>query len=160
MAIIAGTTGVYSVGTAGGNREDLEDVIWDLFVEETYCLSNFDRTTATSISHEWMLDSLAAAATNAVVEGNQETYATLANPTRMGNTCQISDKLFLVSRTQEKVAKAGRTSEIQRNPLALGLADRLNLMVFVVDDRFDRLGTVLLADKPAYGAVQGRVPTE
>lgn len=117
MAIIAGTTGVYSVGSSGGNREDLEDVIWDLFVEETYCLTNFDRTEASSVNHEWLLDTLAAAATNAQVEGNQETYATLANPTRVGNICQIADKLFLVSRTQEKVAKAGRTSEVTRNAM-------------------------------------------
>ena len=117
MAIISGTTTNVSVGTAGGNREDLEDVIWDLFAEDTYCLTNLDRTDAAGTFHEWMLDSLTAAAQNTVLEGNNETYATLANPTRRGNYCQISDKLFLVSRTQEKVAKAGRTSEIQRNAM-------------------------------------------
>ena len=117
MAIISGTTGSYSVGTAGGNREDLEDVIWDLFVEDTWCLSNLDRTTANGVFHEHLLDSLTAANTNQKLEGDNESYTTLSNPTRVGNYCQISDKLFLVSRTQEKVAKAGRTSEIQRNAM-------------------------------------------
>lgn len=29
MAILTGTTLTYGVGIAGGNREDLEDTIWD-----------------------------------------------------------------------------------------------------------------------------------
>lgn len=29
MTQLAGTTDVYRIGTAGGVREDLEDVIWD-----------------------------------------------------------------------------------------------------------------------------------
>ena len=29
MAQLTGTTDSYRVGTAGGNREDLEDTIWD-----------------------------------------------------------------------------------------------------------------------------------
>jgi hypothetical protein len=29
MSQLAGTTDTYRVGTAGGNREDLEDTIWD-----------------------------------------------------------------------------------------------------------------------------------
>lgn len=117
MAIIAGTTTQISVGTGGGNREDLEDVIWDLFIEDTWCLQNLDRVDAAGVFHEWMLDSLAAAATNTALEGNNETFTTLANPTRVGNYNQISDKMYLVSRTQEKVAKAGRTSEIQRHAM-------------------------------------------
>lgn len=88
-----------------------------LFVEETYCLSNLDRTGVDAVTHEWLLDSLAAAAQNTVLEGNAATFATLTAPTRLGNICQISDKTFLVSRTQERVAKAGRSSEIQRNAM-------------------------------------------
>lgn len=30
MTILANTTTTYTIGTAGGIREDLEDVIWDL----------------------------------------------------------------------------------------------------------------------------------
>ena len=114
MAQIAGTTATYDVGSTGGNREDLEDVIWDLFAEESFCLSNLDKVEATGVFHEWLSDELAGATTNAQLEGNQESYATAAAPTRLGNYNQISDKLFLVSRTQEKVAKAGRRSELER----------------------------------------------
>ena len=117
MAITSGSTLTYDVGTGGGNREDLEDVIWDLFVEETYCLSNFDRTGVDAVTHEWLKDSLEAAAANTDLEGNAATFVTLSPPTRLSNPCQISSKTFLVSRTQERVNKAGRTSEIQRNAM-------------------------------------------
>ena len=114
MAIISGTATSYSVAAAGGNREDLEDVIWDLFREENHFLTSLDKVEASGTFHEWTLDTLEAVTSNAQLEGNQESYTTAAAPTRVGNYCQISDKLFLVSRTQEKVAKAGRRSEIQR----------------------------------------------
>ena len=107
MAQTTGTTTTHSVGTAGGNREDLEDKIWDLFAEDTWALSNLEHTMAEATYHEWMLDSLASAASNTAVEGNDPTYSTVANATRVGNYCQITQNNFLVSRTQEKVAKAG-----------------------------------------------------
>jgi hypothetical protein len=43
MTLMTGGTTSYLVGSAGGNREDLEDVIWELDPLDTYCLTNFDR---------------------------------------------------------------------------------------------------------------------
>ena len=54
MAIVTGTSTSYTVGTGGGNREDLEDVIWDLFPDDTWALTNLDRTTADATYHEWL----------------------------------------------------------------------------------------------------------
>lgn len=51
MAQVAGTTTTHSVGTAGGNREDLEDKIWDLFAEDTWALTNLSRIQATGVFH-------------------------------------------------------------------------------------------------------------
>lgn len=92
----------------------LEDVIWDLFNDETWALTNLDKVEASGVFHEWLLDGLTAAAANRVVEGNEPTYVAVSAPVRVGNYNQISEKVFLISRTQEKVAKAGRRSEIQR----------------------------------------------
>lgn len=117
MAQVTGTTTVFSVGTAGGVREDLEDKIWDLFAEDTWALSNFDRVTANGTYHEWLKDSLAAAASNTAIEGNDASYATIANPSRVGNYCQITYKSFLVSGTIEAVNKAGRAKEAARNAM-------------------------------------------
>lgn len=114
MAQISGTTTSYSVGTAGGNREDLEDIIWVLFADETWALTNLEKVEASATYHEWMLDTLASPSSNRVVEGNEPTYLTVTAPTRVGNYNQISEKVFLISRSQDKIAKAGRRSEIQR----------------------------------------------
>jgi hypothetical protein len=114
MAIVTGSTITYGVGAAGGNREDLEDVIWELDPLETYCQTNFDRTDGSATFHEWEIDALVAAAANKQIEGDSEAYTSIVSPTRVGNYMQIFAKQFLVSGTQEVVNKAGRKSEVMR----------------------------------------------
>jgi hypothetical protein len=117
LAQVSGTTDVYRVGTAGGLREDLEDRIWDLFADDTYCLTNFDKVDASASYHEWLLDSLVAPTANRQIEGDDAAYVTIAAASRVGNYQQISRKTFLVSRTLEKVAKAGRKREAARQAI-------------------------------------------
>lgn len=114
MALTTGMTTRYPIGTAGGLREDLEDKIWDLFADDTWALTNFDKVKANSAYHEWVKDSLAAAASNTALEGDEATFTTLSAPTRVGNYCQITKKTFLVSGTLEAVSKAGRATESAR----------------------------------------------
>ena len=114
MAQLSGTTDSYRVGTAGGNREDLEDTIWDLFPDETYCLTTFDKVDASGVYHEWLTDGIVAPTANRQIEGDDAAFITIVSPTRVGNYQQISRKTFLVSRTQEKIAKAGRRRESTR----------------------------------------------
>ena len=114
MAALSGTTQTYGVGSAGGNREDLEDVIWELDPLESYCLTNFDRVDANATLHEWEMDITVAPATNIQLEGNDGAFTSIVSPTRAGNYCQIFKKEFAVSGTQEVVAKAGRKSEVMR----------------------------------------------
>lgn len=114
MAQLTGTTDTYRVGTAGGNREDLEDVIWDLFADETWALTTLDKVDADAAYHEHLLDALVAPTTNRQIEGDDAAYVTIVAPTRVGNYQQISRKTFLVTRTQEKIAKAGRKRESAR----------------------------------------------
>ena len=114
MTQLAGTTATYD---SIGLREDLEDVIWDLFPEDTWALSNLDRTNGAAVFHEHQLDSLDAASTNKVVEGDDAAFTTVAPPTRVGNYMQIARKTFLISGTLEEVKKAGRKSEIARQAM-------------------------------------------
>jgi len=66
------------------------------------------------VLHEWQLDSLAAAvATNYVEEGLDATTDAVTATVRKSNTCQISDKVPRVSRTQQAVLKAGRGDELE-----------------------------------------------
>jgi len=92
----------------------LDDTIWDLFADETYCLSNFDKVEANGTYHEWMTDKLVAAAANRQFEGDDAVSVSIVSPTRVGAYQQITRKAFQVSRTQEKVAKAGRRRESAR----------------------------------------------
>jgi hypothetical protein len=114
MALITGGTTSYLVGSAGGNREDLEDVIYELDPLDTYCLTNFDRVKAEATFHEWELDTLVGVTVNRQLEGDTFAATTVSSPTRAGNYCQISKKEFVITGTQEVVSKAGRKSDVKR----------------------------------------------
>jgi hypothetical protein len=117
MPMLSGTTVTYGVTSAGGLREDLSDVIHDLFVEDTYCLSNFAREEANSTYTEWLAQELAAPGANIQEEGTDFAGASLTAPVRYGSFLQISSKNFLVSDTLEAVNKAGRKSELARGAM-------------------------------------------
>jgi hypothetical protein len=112
MTILTNTFTRYD---AVGVREEIEDVIYNISPEETPFISNAGRDDCTNTLIEWQTDSLAAAAANAKVEGDDvvsvgftATVATL----RAGNYTQISTKSVSVSGTEEIVNKAGRKSEL------------------------------------------------
>lgn len=111
MATVTGTTLTYGVGSAGGNREDLSDKIYDLFPDDTHFLTNLQKTKASSTLHEWLGDTIVAAGTNINQEGNEGEFSSIVSPSRYANYTQIFKKEFIVSDTQEKVAKAGRRTE-------------------------------------------------
>jgi len=108
---MAQVTGTFDTFSAIGEREDLQDVIYNISPVETPFLSNAARMQASAVYHEWQTDSLAPAASNAVVEGNDASFATASPTTRVGNYCQIAQKTVLVSGTLDAVDKAGRKSE-------------------------------------------------
>lgn len=117
MSVLSGTTIAFGVSSGGGIREDLEDVIWDLFPEDTWAVSNLDKVDATATTHEWLGQVLAAAAANIGVEGDDATFTSLTSPSRYANYTQILSKTFLVSDTLEAVKKAGRGSEVARGAM-------------------------------------------
>ena len=101
----------YQTFTAIGMREDLADVIYNISPTDTPIMSSIGKTSATAVYHEWQTDSLAAATTQAAVEGADATSITASPTTRVGNYTQIIQKTIQVSGTLDKVAKAGRKSE-------------------------------------------------
>ena len=118
MAVKANTFGVGSatnITNAIGIREDLTDVIYNIAPTETPFMSNIGRTKCTATTHEWQTDTLATAAVNQQLEGEDYDSAGLeaSVPTvRPTNYTTISAKTLIISGTHESVLKAGRKSEI------------------------------------------------
>jgi len=113
MAIL---TNSFLTFSAIGNREDLADTIFRVENEETPFMGAIGKNKATAVLHEWQTQALAAAAANAVVEGDDTTvsytFTAVTATARLNNRCQISRKDVVVSGTQDAVNKAGRAKEI------------------------------------------------
>jgi hypothetical protein len=106
MTMAAGAHSTFDEASKG-NREDLSDIMNDVSPTETPVLTMIGRTKATGTNHEWLTDTLATAAANAVLEGDDATGADPSARVRLGNYTQILSKNSVVTGTQEKVLKAG-----------------------------------------------------
>jgi hypothetical protein len=104
-----------------GNREDLEDVIYNVAPSETPILSMLDSVKVTSTNHEWQTDTLAAANTsNAKIQGDDASTTSVTPTVRLGNYTQIMDKVPRVSGTQGEVDHAGRGDELDYQVVKMG----------------------------------------
>lgn len=100
-----------------GNREDLSDIIADLFADDVPFFAMAKKTKAMATKHEWTADSLAAASTTAVVEGADISYTKPALRTRHANYTQIRLRNWEVTHTQQAVDTAGVKNDVQRELL-------------------------------------------
>ena len=118
MATKAGTFGVgpgTNIVAAIGSREDLTDIIYNISPTETPFMSNIGRTKCSATTHEWQTDSLATAADNQQLEGEDYDSAGIevsVVTARLTNYTTISAKTLMISGTHESTLKAGRKSEI------------------------------------------------
>jgi len=110
MAIVANTFTTYD---AIGIREQLDDLIQNIAPTDTPFMSAVKKGKAENVYFEWQIDTLAANANNAQLDGDDVASYTAVTPTvRVGNRTQISRKNFLVSGTEQAVLKAGRKDEL------------------------------------------------
>lgn len=107
-------TGAFDTYTAIGNREQLADAIYMITPEDTPLMTLLGRQGIDGTHPEWQTDRLAAPSANAQIEGDTWNFAAFLPTQRVGNYTQISDKKIAVTRTQEKMVKAGRKSELKR----------------------------------------------
>lgn len=108
-------TNAFGTYQAIGNREDLSDLISQISPTRTPFMMLAGKGKATGKNHEWQTDALAAAVTtNAQLEGDVVSPTASTPTVRLNNYCQISRKDATVTGTQEKVLKAGRTSEMSK----------------------------------------------
>jgi hypothetical protein len=130
MAVDANTFTTYD---AVGNREDLSDVIYRIDPTETPAMTAFEREKATAVNHEWQTQALAAAdSNNAVLEGDDATTDAVTPTVRLGNLCQISDKVARVSGTQRAVEHAGRDDELEHQEMLKGLELKRDMEAILV----------------------------
>ena len=110
MAIVANTYTSYDTTAI---REQLDDVIYNIAPTETPFASGISKGKAENIFFEWTSDTLGAAANNAQLDGDDvAAFTAIVPPVRIGNRCQISRKVFLVSGTEQAIKKAGRPEEV------------------------------------------------
>ena len=105
---MAQPTNTYDTYDLVGGREDLLDIITNISPTDVPFQSNIGRTKATSILHEFQTDALAAAASNAVIEGDDSAAEAQTPTVRWSNRTQISKKVILVTGTANATTKAGR----------------------------------------------------
>jgi hypothetical protein len=117
MTQVAGTTDTYDLI---GIAEDVEDAIFNISPTETPFLTMAKRKSASNTFHQWQTDSLAAAAANRQVEGDDASFTTASPTTMLGNYTQISRKTLIVSRTADTVKKYGRAKEFARLTVKYG----------------------------------------
>jgi len=91
-------------------RENLLGFITNLSPRETQLVAGLGTSTASSTTHEWLVDTLTAVKYNAAVEGADASFPAVTNPTRLTNSTQISRQSFQVSGTDEAVNSAGFNS--------------------------------------------------
>ena len=109
MTIEANTFQTYQ---AVGRREDLANTIYNISPSDVPFMSMIGRTKATNTLAEWQTDSLASAANNAQIEGDDYAFTAVTPTVRLGNYTQISRKTVVVSGSQQASNNAGRDSEL------------------------------------------------
>src|SRR5256714_3023001 len=115
-------TNTFATYEAVGNREDLSDVIYRIDPTDTPFMSACEREKAAAVNHEWQTQALASVDTaNAVLEGDDATTDAVTPTVRLGNICQISDKVARVTGTQQAVEHAGRDDELEYQEMLKGL---------------------------------------
>jgi uncharacterized protein DUF5309 len=126
-------TNTFATYEAIGNREDLSDVIYRIDPTDTPAMSGFEREKATAVNHEWQTQALASVdTTNAVLEGDDATTDAATPTVRLGNICQISDKVARVTGTQRAVDHAGRDDELEYQEMLKGLELKRDMESIIV----------------------------
>src|SRR5215831_15527924 len=144
-------TATFTAYDAVGNREDLSDVIYRIDPTDTPFMTTCEREKATAVNHEWQTQALAAVDTgNAKLEGD-DAITVAATPTvRLGNLCQISDKVVRVSGTQRAVEHAGRDDELEYQEMLKGLELKRDMeSILVGTNQAKAAGTDTTARKTA-----------
>jgi len=90
----------------GALREDLLGILTNLSPRETQLISGLGSSSASSIRHEWLIETLGTVKANAYIEGAIVSHQSTTDPTRLCNYTQIFREPFSVSDTERAVNTA------------------------------------------------------
>jgi hypothetical protein len=111
MATISGVAKTYDLV---GEKEDVEDIIYDISPTDVPFLSSISSGKANATLVQWQQDKLASPAANAAVEGAAAGAATAEDTTMKTTNTQIFKKVIEVSGTARAVGLYGRADELAR----------------------------------------------
>lgn len=98
------TTNTYtSPQGTGANREDLDNIAYDISPTETPFMTMAGRGKASGVNFEWINRALSAPSADGVVEGKAATETAATAPTRKKNTCQIQERVVTITGSQMAV---------------------------------------------------------
>ena len=141
-------TNTFATYSSIGNREDLSDVISAIDPTDTPFLTGAAKAKATAVTHEWQTQALAAAiSTNAVLEGNDAVVDATTATVRLGNVCQISDKVPSVTETQNVINKAGRGNEMATQLALKGKELKRDMETVLLENQAKNTGDATTARK-------------
>jgi len=108
---------------SNNNAEDVSDVIYNVSPFDTPLLTMGKKGSAEATYTEWPIESLASVDTsNANIEGDDATTDQSTTPSRVGNYCQLVDKAFQISTTQQAIRKYGVGDEWAHQKVKFGRA--------------------------------------
>lgn len=141
-------TNAFNTFTAVGNREDLTNMIYRISPTDTPFMSGIAREPVTNTLHEWQTDALAAVSTsNARIQGDTKSAASLSATTRASNRTQISDKTVAITGTQQVMNHAGTQGEMALQILKAGQEVRRDMEAAMTQNQGIVAGNSTLAPK-------------
>lgn len=143
-------TNTFTVFDSVGNREDLSDMIYNIAPSDTPIIQAIGKTKASGVYHEWQTDSLASVDTaNYVIEGDDATTDAATATVRLGNRCQIMDKVARVTGTLQAINRAGRSDEMDYQVVKKTKELKRDMEAWVASNNIKATGTTSTARKMA-----------
>lgn len=125
----------FTTQNAIGQREDLENTIYNIAPTDTPFMANGGRGSNTAVQFDWQEDTLAAPVANRQASGDNKTQFPVVVPTaRRFNVNQISDKTVSISGSLEAVDKAGRNSEMAYQLSLRGMELKRDMETMLLDN--------------------------
>jgi hypothetical protein len=155
---MAQVTNTYDTYQSKRGRETLSDIISRIDPEETPFMSTVGTETIEGTHPEWNTDTLATPNTaNKRVQGDVYSFSAITATAKVGNYTQISMKEFIVSETEERVAKAGPKSDYNREMVKKGIELRIDQEVILIGNQASLAGNSTTA--PQLGSLRAWIST-